>query len=536
MPRGNKSGGAMLAPPETPEQAIAMVMDHILTTASGGPGGHWKQVPVENSTSTAKIILPEKMTSRQAIHWLEEDDRQQNTIVEIKIPFDAYPADAAVALATVLERHYGGIQLKPEIIKSMFGTEIIHPKLLKIKTGPKPEDTKVAHWGHLQVADISGFLATDATWNGRRLLFQLSGQVLRKDEHKINELADLVKEELRTNSIFRGRAIKVSFRDDEREDDPTHGKYKFDPLRMPEFISTNKEAIDNLVFADKTQELIDNVLYGPIINTASFRANGIPLKRGILCEGPYGTGKTLLAHAAAWLCEQYGWTMIYVKDVRDLDCALELAAQYQPAMIFGEDLDRAVAGENRTSDIDRILNTIDGIDSKSVEIMVVLTTNHVDDITQAMIRPGRVDVVIPIRQPDAKSAYQLIKGYSLNTLIEGEDEAFEKALKILVDQDSNAAVYREAVERAKAANIVRQAKELREKGEPETVVLVSEISPSDIGQSAQSMERQLELLKPKAKKEKNPMKEFGLAVGTAVAKAHVESDVDYREPELATAK
>jgi transitional endoplasmic reticulum ATPase len=147
---------------------------------------------------------------------------------------------------------------------------------------------------------------------------------------------------------------------------------------------------------------------------------------------------------------EHGWTFIYIKDASELPRALQFAKQYQPALVFAEDVDRHVTGE-RTDKMDMILNTLDGIDTKHTEIMVVLTTNHLDQVNQAMLRPGRLDVILNIVPPDAKAVERLVRVYARGRLDGAADLA--RAGELLAG--FTPAVVREVVERAKLGSISR---------------------------------------------------------------------------------
>jgi SpoVK/Ycf46/Vps4 family AAA+-type ATPase len=150
-------------------------------------------------------------------------------------------------------------------------------------------------------------------------------------------------------------------------------------------------------------------------------------------------------------CVQSGWTFIYLDRVGALDEALRFARLYMPAVIFAEDIDRAVSGDERTVELDDVLNSIDGIEAKNSEIMVVLTTNHVEKINRAMLRPGRLDAVISVTPPDAEAAEKLIRLYARDLLPNEVDVS--SAAKTLAG--SIPAVIREVVERSKLYAISR---------------------------------------------------------------------------------
>jgi transitional endoplasmic reticulum ATPase len=128
---------------------------------------------------------------------------------------------------------------------------------------------------------------------------------------------------------------------------------------------------------------------------------------------------------------------------------MKFAKNYGPCVIFAEDIDRHVSGEERTVEIDQILNCLDGVDTKGAELLVVFTTNNVEAINSAMMRPGRLDAVIHVTPPDAVAAGVLVENYSRGMLANDIDmTVVGEAMKGLIP-----AVIREAVERAKLFSV-----------------------------------------------------------------------------------
>jgi transitional endoplasmic reticulum ATPase len=194
-------------------------------------------------------------------------------------------------------------------------------------------------------------------------------------------------------------------------------------------------------------------------------------------------GKTLTARVTAKKCTENGWTFIYLDDVADLKKALEFSRQYQPAVIFAEDIDQVLDDPNqRDSKVNEILNSIDGLESKSTEVITVLTTNNVANITQAMLRPGRLDTVVPVRAPDAQAAIRMVKLFAGERMAASED--LTEVGRLL--DGKIPAVIREVVERSKLS-AVRRSKETG------TLNIVA----ADIEVAANGMFAHLELLKPK---------------------------------------
>ena len=190
-------------------------------------------------------------------------------------------------------------------------------------------------------------------------------------------------------------------------------------------------------------------LYQVVKHTDQCRKFGIPLKRGVLLEGPYGTGKTLTAYDLAACCVANKWTFIYVEDAATLEAALKFAQFYQPCVIFAEDIDKVIASHD-DPDLTTIRNALDSVETKNTEISVVLTTNHIEKLPEGFLRCGRIDSIVTISRPDTASTVKLVRLYGGKT-IRATDDELGAALQPVVGQ--SAALIREVVERAKLAAI-----------------------------------------------------------------------------------
>ena len=369
-------------------------------------------VPVTNVAEIVhhgeKLIIPENMKIKEAIDLLYRRAQYLDAVVNIAEKFDVFPFDGAYALSQVIIERYGWAE--GTSIQSMFGEQ--KPQVFRIPSGV---DTKVdVPWGQFQLPNISGMLTTgiDKGPAGRGI-FVLSAEIKRKDEPTIRALFDDLRAYLKEHSLYRGKAIKIRFRDDAG-----------DPLSMPEpeFMDVTHVRPEDLLLNDDLYASINANLFTPITRVQDCIQNGIKVKRGILLGGNYGTGKTLAATVAAHLAQQCGITYVYTPRAYELSDAIAFAKQYQsPAcVVFCEDIDRQVTGA-RTVEMDDILNVLDGIDNKSENIITVLTTNRLDNVNQAMLRPGRLDAIIDVVTPDAKTAERLVRHYGGDTIEEDED-------------------------------------------------------------------------------------------------------------------
>jgi len=355
-----------------------------------------------------KLILPEGLSIKAAIDLLYRRAEYLEATVDIAEKFDVFPFDGAYALSQVIIDRYGWAE--GTAIKSMFGEQ--KPQVFKIPSGV---NTKVdVPWGQFELPNIDGVLRTglDRSSSGRAI-FVLSAEVKRKDEPTIRALFNDLREYLKNNSLYRGKAIKIRFRDDEGE--PV-------PMPEPEFIDVSNICRHDLLLNNDLMASIDANLFTPITRVEDCLQNGIKVKRGILLGGNYGTGKTLAATVAARLAQDSGITYVYTPRANELGDAIAFAKQYQsPAcVVFCEDIDRQVTGV-RTAEMDDILNIIDGIDTKSENIITVLTTNRLDNVNQAMLRPVRLDAIIDVVAPDAETAERLVRHYGGDAINVMED-------------------------------------------------------------------------------------------------------------------
>ena len=405
-----------------------------------------KTLQAERTVSVAEIVrhgekltLPENMKLDQAIDLLKRRKEYEQEETRFTESYECFPLDGANALNEVLIAKFGWAPATAT--PGFFGST--PPQLMSVEVAPGV--FKKVPWGRFSLPNIEGYVETGVSRKNNRYVFSMSAEILRMDEDVVKALFAEVREYLKTNSIYQGRAIKIRFRNDNGN-----------PMAMPEpsFIDTSKIDVDSLIYAADVQANIETNLFTPIRRVKECAANGIPTKRGVLLGGTYGTGKTLAATVASRYATDAGITYVYIPRADELPDAIEFAKQYNsPAcVIFCEDIDRVTAGE-RSIEMDDILNLLDGIDTKNANIITVLTTNDLESINPAMLRPGRLDAVIDVTPPDAQAAEKLVRLYG-GASVDASEDLTE------VGQTLNGmipAVIAEVVKRAKLAQLRLQA-------------------------------------------------------------------------------
>lgn len=416
-----------------------------------------------------KMMIPDGMDIDDAIALLARRKEYMEKAVVLSETFDAFPWDGAHALNAVLARRYGWVEQRAT--PGFFGDN--PPQLVTIEVGPGRK--AVVPWGGIALPNIKGGITTGVAEKDGRMVFRLTAKIRRIDEALIRTLFDEVAMELKVNSIYRGQVVRIRFKDDAGATIP---------LPEPKFIDPYDANESMLIYSDVVQAAVETNLFTPISRVKDCIANGISIKRGVLLGGTYGTGKTLAAKVAARLAAEAGITFVYVPRADELAQALAFAHAYQsPAcVVFCEDIDRVMDGE-RDVEMDDILNIIDGLDTKTANILVVLTTNALDKINPAMLRPGRLDAVIEVTPPDAKAAEKLLRMYG-DGLIADDVPLHNAGMKLA---GTIPAVIAEVVKRAKLAELKRI---------PEGAKLQS-LSEASLIEAAETMRRQLKLLENK---------------------------------------
>jgi hypothetical protein len=436
-----------------------------------------------------KIVLPadpRNMTLLEAREWLHRLEQAEEEVIGIHEVIDAHPWDGCVAFMQAMRETYGWGAPTPTGPWWRRHT----PTMISIETGVN--ETASIFWGGFQLPGVEGQLITETEEKRGQVRFCIGGTTKRKHIEMIHALAELTRQIVRERSIYRGHAIRLAL---------DGGAINL--LEPPTFMNLKRVRESELVFSEELMDQVVTNLWNPIEFTAQCREIEVPLKRGVLLEGPYGTGKTMAATITAKKCEQHGWTFITVGRVSALESALQFAVNYQPCVVFVEDIDREMAGE-RTPEMDDILNKVDGIVSKGSEIMVVMTSNKAHEINQAMLRPGRLDAVLRIGPPDAGAVQKLLRVYGRKLI--KPDEDLTGAGEALAGRIP--AVIREVVERSKLYAIGRAPG------------AEFHLTDADIVRSARGMAHHLALLDGDKPVDLTPAQKLGEAFGEMI-KAHL---------------
>ncbi len=189
---------------------------------------------------------------------------------------------------------------------------------------------------------------------------------------------------------------------------------------------------------DTKQELREAIEW-PLKYGELFDYSGVSPPKGIMLYGPPGTGKTLIAKAVATESEVNfisvkgpellsKWVGESERGVREV---FRKARQAAPCIVFFDEVDSIVPprgrdlGSNVTERVvSQILTELDGLESLK-DVVVIAATNRPDMVDPALMRPGRIDRILYIPNPD-KDAREAILAIHTRGMPLAEDIDMDK--------------------------------------------------------------------------------------------------------------
>ena len=179
-------------------------------------------------------------------------------------------------------------------------------------------------------------------------------------------------------------------------------------------VAGEDEAKENL------QEIV-NYLHDP----KQYEEIGASMPKGILLEGPPGTGKTMLAKAVAgesnvpfFSISGSEFVEMFVgmgaSKVRDL---FKQAKEKAPCIVFIDEIDAIGQKRNsgqfggndeREQTLNQLLTEMDGFEGNT-GVIILAATNRPDSLDPALTRPGRFDRRVPVELPDLKGREEILK-------------------------------------------------------------------------------------------------------------------------------
>lgn len=344
-------------------------------------------------------VCQSNMKYADVLGFIEGEIKQSKKMASFKYTLLCWKPDGVYQLNRAINEVFGSAVSKED--KSPSGNSNIDTVDVILADGSR---TKVP-FGKISLEELGEDSEININYDNDRHLLLIKGQCQFKYQSLIDDIVERTKELLATESIYKNQALEIT------------------NLSEPKIMTLAGIDKQFMVLSKKTefelQPLRSRILY-----PEKCIAKGIPLKYGCLLEGKYGTGKTLLAFKLAKDAVNNGWSFVYLKDPSLLAETLRMCKVVDRSghgvIVFVEDIDQVTRG-NRDSAMQDILNTLDGGDTKDMNVITLFTTNHIELIEPTFLRGKRIGSVITMDCLDAETAERFIRetfseaeGYSVD--------------------------------------------------------------------------------------------------------------------------
>lgn len=322
-------------------------------------------------------------TYRDILQYLDNEIKMSTKMANFRYNILCFKNDGVYQLNKAIEKIYGVSQAKGDSQPSG-GTANIETVNVELADGTK---IKVPY-GTIELPEMGDGASIDIQYNSNEQQLMITGSCEFRFNSMVDDIVQETKRLLNTESIYKDQAIELDT--------------KYQPAIM------NLSNIDKefMVLAARTEYEL-RPLMSRILYPEKCREKGVPLKTGVLMEGPYGTGKTLAAFKIAKQAIDNNWSFIYLKDPKLLAKTLKLSKTLDNngngVIVFVEDIDQVTRG-NRDESMQDILNTLDGGDTKQMNVIALFTTNHIELIEPTFLRGKRIGSVVSFGSLDAQTA------------------------------------------------------------------------------------------------------------------------------------
>jgi len=298
---------------------------------------------------------------------------------------------------------------------------------------------KKVPYGDIELPDMGEDAIIQIGYASGSKVLHVRGKCQFKFNSLIDKIIDRTKELLNTDSIYKNQTFEINANVNEGQ-----------PTLMD--LSNTKNEI--MILSDETEYAL-SPLRARIHHADKCRENGIPIKFGALLEGSYGTGKTLLAFKLAKEANENNYSAIYLKSPELLADTLRMAKTLDRngngILVFVEDIDQVTRGE-RTAALQDILNTLDGGDTKNMNVIALFTTNHLELIEPTFLRGKRIGTIISMGFLDAKTSEKYISAFCADVNLVGD---FAPVYELIAQSSIAPAFMAEIIENVKSNMVIR---------------------------------------------------------------------------------
>lgn len=376
-----------------------------------------------------------KKPYNEILQFLENEIATSKKMTNFDYQISCFKNDGIYQLYRAIEETIGASEIKDEKKPSDDGVNPINTVDIKLANGIR----KKIPYGKIALPEMGKDAQITIGYDSDTKKLIVRGTCQFRYQHLIDTIIDRTKVLLNTDSIYKYQAFEINQAVNEGQPE------------LLDLADLNKEV---MILSEETEYAL-SPLTARIHYPDKCTKKGIPLKFGCILEGPYGTGKTLLAFKLAEQAIAKNWSFIYLKSPKLLAETLRMSKTLDKngngIIVFVEDIDQVTKGE-RTAALQDILNTLDGGDTKNMNVIALFTTNHLDQIEPTFLRGKRIGTIISLTYLDAKTAKKYVEHFCQGITLEGD---FEKVYQHIENSNIAPAFMAEIIENVKSNLILR---------------------------------------------------------------------------------
>ena len=354
------------------------------------------------------VVGDPKKSYHDILSYIKNEITESTRIISFNYKIKCFLEDGAYALSRAVEEIHGFTSQKNTGPSGNNPPQMID---VRFADGTRQK----VPFGKISLPAIGEGANVDMKYDPKSQTLLLDGQCEKRFVRLMDEIVEETTRLVKEDSIYRGKAVKI-----------------VDETQSPSFIDLS--TVDQTpLFLTPDAVFATQPIEARIEHTDRCVRNGIDLKFGVLLEGNYGTGKTLYAFKLALKAINNGWSFIYCPDPEKALHVLQVAAMLSKngkgVVIFLEDIDKVLYERNDVTN--QISLMMDGGETKHMNIITILTTNHLERIDPTFVRGKRIGSIVTLSYPDKATAKKMIEKYLVdefgNSLLEEdcEDAAVE---------------------------------------------------------------------------------------------------------------
>lgn len=385
-----------------------------------------------------EIMSEEGIKYADCLDFVQNEIEQSKKMSKFCYKIPCFKNDGIYQLNQAISEVFGSVVSKED--DSPSGSANISTVDITLADGSRMK----APYGDIQLAGLGEDSIISINYDSVAHVLLVTGSCQFRFSSLIDDIVEVAKRNISTNSIYKGQALEIT------------------DINEPKILDLSSIDDQLMILSDQTEYDL-RPIRARLLNPDKCVEKGIPLKFGALLEGGYGTGKTLLAFKLARQAVENEWIFIYLKDPTLLAESLRMSKIIDKsghgALVFVEDIDQVTRGD-RDSAMQDILNTLDGGDTKDMNVITLFTTNHINLIEPTFLRGKRIGTIISMGALDAKTAEVFIReSFKIGCYTIVDD--LTEVCKLIEENNIAPAFMAEIIEKVKAMMVLNDQCEVK---------------------------------------------------------------------------